>query len=74
MTHLLNKKQAAEYLNVSQRTLDYFRERGGLPSHTIGGKLVRFDERELEQWALGRKPGAGSDTDADSNKDKEETK
>lgn len=61
MTHLLNKKQAAEYLNVSQRTVDYFRERGNLPSHVIGGKLIRFDERELEQWALGRNAGVDKD-------------
>lgn len=54
MTKLLNKKEAAQYLGVSQRTLDYFRQRENLPSHVIGGKLVRFVERELEQWALGR--------------------
>ena len=63
MTNLLNKKQAAEYLNVSQRTIDYFRERGNLPSHVIGGKLVRFDARELEQWATGRT------SNTDSNKE-----
>ncbi|MBR5710426.1 MAG: helix-turn-helix domain-containing protein [Thermoguttaceae bacterium] len=57
MTHLLNKREAAEYLNISPRTLDYFRERGGLPSHIIGGKLVRFDARELERWATGRSTG-----------------
>lgn len=61
MTNLLNKKEAAQYLGVSQRTLDYFRQRENLPSHVIGGKLVRFVERELEQWALGREAGAGSD-------------
>ena len=61
MKQLLDKKQAAQYLNVSQRTLDYFRERAGLPFHIIGGKLVRFVEEELEQWALGLEAGAGSD-------------
>ena len=54
MTNLLNKKEAAQYLGVSQRTLDYFRQRENLPSHVIGGKLIRFDEAELERWALGR--------------------
>ncbi len=54
MTNLLNKKQAAQYLGVSQRTLDYFRQREKLPFHVIGGKLIRFVECELEQWALGR--------------------
>ena len=61
MKKLLNKREAAQYLNVSQRTLDYFRERAGLPFHIIGGKLVRFVEEELEQWALGQEAGAGSD-------------
>ena len=54
MEKLLNKKEAAAYLNVSQRTLDYFRQRGNLPCHIIGGKLVRFRVDELEQWATGR--------------------
>ena len=70
MKQLLDKKQAAEFLGVSVRTVDYFRTRGNLPFHVIGGergKLVRFDARELEQWATGRS------TDNDSN-DKEETK
>ena len=59
MKQLLDKKQAAAYLNISQRTLDYFRERGNLPFHIIGGKLVRFDERELERWAIGRDTSSG---------------
>lgn len=54
MTNLLDKKQAAQYLGVSLRTLDYFRQRENLPFHVIGGKLIRFDETELERWALGR--------------------
>lgn len=68
MTNLLNKRQAAEYLNVSERTVDYFRERGNLPFHVIGGergKLVRFIEEELHAWVTGRS------RDNDSN-DKEE--
>ena len=66
MTRLLNKKQAAEYLNVSQRTIDYFRQRGNLPFHVIGGKLVRFCVDELEQWATGRT----SNTDSNREEDK----
>ena len=71
MTRLLNKREAAEYLNISPRTLDYFRERGGLPSHVVGGKLVRFFESELRDWVLGNKAGSGNDND---NERKEETK
>ena len=63
---LLNKKEAAAYLNISERTVDYFRTRGNLPFHIIGGKLVRFDLRELERWALGK------ETDKDEGQTKEE--
>lgn len=58
---LLSKKEAAQYLGISQRTLDIFRQRENLPSHVIGGKLVRFVEAELERWALGRNAGDGND-------------
>ncbi len=61
MTNLLNKRQAAHFLGVSVRAVDYFRRSAGLPAHIIGGKLVRFDARELERWALGR------NTDDDNN-------
>lgn len=61
MKKLLNKREAAQYLGVSPRSIDYYREHAGLPSHVIGGKLVRFVEEELEQWALGKEAGAGSD-------------
>ena len=53
MKNLLNKKEAAERLRISVRTLDSLRQRGNLPSHTIGNQ-VRFDETELDKWALGR--------------------
>lgn len=50
MTKILTKKQAAQYLGISERTIDSYRERGIIPSHVIGGKLVRFFEDELESW------------------------
>lgn len=61
MTNLLDKKQAAQYLGVSLRTIDYFRTRENLPFHVIGGKLIRFAADELECWALGRGRSNGSD-------------
>ena len=63
MINLLDKAQAAEFLGVSVRTVDYFRTRGNLPFHIIGGKLVRFDVRELERWALGREVSTDNDKD-----------
>ncbi len=63
MKKMLDKKQAAELLGISIRSIDYFRQFGNLPCHIIGGqngKLVRFDEDELYQWVHGK---AGSDND-----------
>ena len=70
MKPLLDKKQAAAYLNISERTLDYLRAKGNLPFHIVGGasgKLVRFDEGELRDWILGRT----TDTDNKDNKEDE---
>lgn len=75
MTKLLDKRQAAEFLNVSVRAIDYFRQSAGLPAHIIGGKLVRFDARELERWALGRNTDDDTDSnDNDNNNEQEKTK
>lgn len=54
MKALLDKKEAAHLLGISLRSLDYYRTRENLPYHIIGGKLVRFSEDEIEQWAIGR--------------------
>jgi phage terminase Nu1 subunit (DNA packaging protein) len=73
MEQMMDKKQAAAFLNVSQRTVDYFRSRGGLPFHVVGGengKLVRFFESELRDWILGR----NTDKDNKDSNNKEETK
>lgn len=63
MEKLLDKKQAADYLGISVRSVDYFRLTGGLPFHVLNGKLVRFVPRELEAWVLGNKAGSGNDND-----------
>ena len=44
----LNKKQACEYLGVSNNTLDTWMIRG-LPTIRIG-KCVRFDKKEINKW------------------------
>lgn len=67
MERMLDKKEAAEFLNVSQRTVDYFRVKGNLPFHIVGGasgKLVRFFESELRDWVTGR-----NTDNKDSNKE-----
>jgi excisionase family DNA binding protein len=47
---LLNKREAAEALVVSQSTLDRLRREAGLPSVKLDG-LVLFRPEALQQWA-----------------------
>jgi excisionase family DNA binding protein len=47
---LLNKREAAEALGVSQSTLDRLRREAGLPSVKLDG-LVLFRPEALQQWA-----------------------
>lgn len=55
--HFIDKKEAAEFLQLSERSIDYFRKDGNLPSHvTPGGGRVLFLKSELFQWLTGRKP------------------
>jgi excisionase family DNA binding protein len=46
---LLRIPQAAEYLNVPERTLRDEWRRGGLQAHRIG-RAIMFRERELERF------------------------
>lgn len=43
------KQEAAEYLGVSVRAVDYLRQNDGLPCLKIG-RLVRFPVDKLEKW------------------------
>ena len=71
MKKLLTKREVAELLGVSVRAIDYYRGIG-LPSHTIGDKLIRFCEDEIEKWVLER--GADSGNDNNDNNGEEESK
>lgn len=46
----LNKKQACDYLNISNNTLDKWIEKG-LPFLKIN-KTIRFNKYEINQWLL----------------------
>ncbi|MBQ9685035.1 MAG: helix-turn-helix domain-containing protein [Oscillospiraceae bacterium] len=50
----LTKKQAAERLQISVRTLEGLISRGQLPAYRIGPKAVRIVEAELENYVLAR--------------------
>lgn len=49
MSSILNAKQASELLNINLFTLYSLSRRKQIPTIRIG-KLVRYDERELEAW------------------------
>jgi excisionase family DNA binding protein len=46
---LLTKKQVAELLHCSTRTVENFAARGILPKVTLGTRMVRFPEDGIER-------------------------
>jgi Helix-turn-helix domain len=54
--NLLSTVAAAEYLQLSARTLEKFRVTGGGPPYHKLGRLVRYLVRDLDEWiANGRR-------------------
>ncbi len=49
----LTKKQAAEILNVTPRTIDHLRTNCGLPSYLLD-RAVRIPEDGLREWLEAR--------------------
>ncbi len=58
MTKFLDKRNAAELLGVSVRTVDSLRKKG-LPFSCIGGQ-VRFLESEIFDWVKAQQPQTAS--------------
>ena len=57
----LSTRQAAEYLELSTRTLDRYRVSGGGPVfHRFGGR-VRYLRADLDAWAATRRRASTSD-------------
>lgn len=50
MGNLLTKKQAAEFLNVSTRTVNRYVELRGLKAIRLSSQTVRFEREELERF------------------------
>ena len=50
MDSLLNQKQAAGILGISVRTLERHRVAGTGPRFSRLGRLVRYRERDLDDW------------------------
>jgi hypothetical protein len=51
---LTNKAGLAKALTVSERTVDYWREKGIIPFLSFGNRFIRFDLAEVRQ-ALGKR-------------------
>jgi excisionase family DNA binding protein len=47
---VLTKKEAAEILKVSPRTVDYLVITNQIPFSRIGKRAVRFSENRLREW------------------------
>lgn len=51
MEKLMNLKDAAEYLGVSQLTIYGWTSKKKIPFRKVG-RLLRFDRNELEAWTM----------------------
>jgi predicted DNA-binding transcriptional regulator AlpA len=48
--HLLNQREAAEFLRLSERTLERFRLTGDGPPFVKTGRRVAYRPEDLECW------------------------
>ena len=59
---LLTEKQAATYLNLSQRTLQGWRTRGGSPRFCrVSATCIRYMKSDLDAWIEARLRTSTSD-------------
>lgn len=59
LPRLLTIDELSEYLDVSRRTIDGWRLRGGGPPFVKFGKSVRYPEHALLQWLDEQMTGGG---------------
>ena len=50
----LTPKEAADYLRVSIRLLEYYRSHGGGPRYRKHGNCVRYPRNYLDKWSKER--------------------
>lgn len=51
----ITRQAAAERLSIGLRTLDRMIARGQFPAYRIGSKIVRIDEKDIEEYMAGRR-------------------
>ncbi len=61
LSHLVNQKQAAQFLGLSPRTLESWRLTGGGPVYIKVGRRVRYRGCDLEAWLNARRRISTSD-------------
>jgi predicted DNA-binding transcriptional regulator AlpA len=63
---LLPPPDVARLLDVSERTLEGWRARGGGPPYTLVGRLVRYSPAEVAAWLAERRRTSTSDSGAEA--------
>lgn len=48
-------EEAADYLGVKTSTIRSWIKKKNMPSHRIGGKLLKFKRSEIDEWVNGEK-------------------
>lgn len=46
----INIDEAAEYLGVKPATIRSWIKNKAMPSHRVGGKLLKFKKSEIDEW------------------------
>ena len=59
---IMNERQAAEYVQLSVRTLQNMRVRGGGPAFVKAGARVLYELDDLVTWLRGNKRASTSET------------
>ncbi len=62
---LLTETQTADLLNISIRTLQAWRVRGGGPRFVRAGRAIRYRRRDLLAWIEQHTAGSTSDAKAE---------
>ena len=50
----ITRQEAAARLSIGVRTLDGLIARGQIPAYKVGGRLVRLNEKDIEDYMSGR--------------------
>jgi excisionase family DNA binding protein len=61
MLALLNQREAAELLSISERTLERKRVEGTGPRYVKAGRSVRYRQSDIETWINSRLVQSTSD-------------